>query len=1154
MIIRCLIFLIVIISPKSAAAQIPMQQKDFASSAPAGSSVLSNGKWYKIKIPRSGIYRLTYEQLVQLGFSNPANISIFGNGGKMLPLINGVPRYDDLIENPIYMYKGSDGSFNQGDYILFYAEGPVTWEYDIDAGMYVQRIHSYSDATYYFLTEESGLKRKISERPPVAGTPGYDIRSFVDYSFREKNLYNFLESGRQWYGDRVDFTPFDSVFTFPGLVTSSPVKVAINVVARSSGNKVFTLHYNNSVIGTVQTGKVNLQDKTGAYAAQNKGYFSFNAGNDNVNLKLTFNKSSSTDEGYLDYLTINVRRRLSLTGDVMFFRDTTGMGSTSVARYFIENCTPQTEIWDISNLMNIVKVPATLNGNTLMFTDSVNTLREYVVLKTNASFPQPVTNNDSNTGIVPNQNLHSHGSHQMVIVTHPNFIEAADSIARFHTTHDGLSVVVATTTQIYNEFSSGAPDVSALRDYVKMIYDRASGEDDRLKYLLLLGDGSYNNISAANGNSNFILTYQSENSLHAAFSYVSDDFYGFMEDGEGGSPFMEDYSLDIGVGRLPVKTPEEAMSIYRKIRNYSKPENRGDWQNNILFGGDDQDGNLHMNQSNELANWVEKTHPEFVVKRVFLDAYPRVSTTSGARYPDVNRILKNNLEKGLLIFNYTGHGGELGLADERILMREDLTGLTNFNRLPLFITATCEFSRFDDLTRTEDGLLTESTSAGELSLLNPNGGSIALVSTTRIVYSSENHQLNGRLLQTALSRDGSGNYRRLGDIMRIAKNILGDSRNKLNFILLGDPAVKLAIPSYEIVTDSINHIPVSEPVDTLKAFSKVIISGHVEDNNGNFISTFNGIVHPSVFDKPKIITTLANDAKSFPMQFLTREDLLFRGKASIKDGRFTFEFMVPKDITYNYGSGKITYFAYNSTADAKGTFSNFVIGGSNRAIEPDNTGPRISLYLNDENFNNRGITNQNPVIYAEISDESGINTIGNGIGHDIIGIINNDMTNPVVLNDFFESKLDDPTSGLLIYPMFGLPEGTHSLKLKAWDIYNNSSEAIIEFRVISDDQIIITRIGNFPNPASDHTTFVFEHNQAGEELVATITVFDMGGRLIYSYSENIPAQGFNATTPVWDLKDMNGNALRPGIYPYRIRISNGKGTYADSYQKLVVVR
>jgi hypothetical protein len=384
--------------------------------------------------------------------------------------------------------------------------------------------------------------------------------------------------------------------------------------------------------------------------------------------------------------------------------------------------------------------------------------------------------------------------------------------------------------------------------------------------------------------------------------------------------------------------------------------------------------------------------------------------------------------------------------------------------------------------------------------------------------------------------------------------VLDESRNKLNFTLLGDPALRLDIPEYTVVTDSVNHVPVTEPVDTLKAFSRIIVSGHIENTSHQLMQSYNGLIFPSVYDKAKTITTLANDVDTQPMQFSSREDLLYKGKASVTNGRFTFEFIVPKDITYNYGNGRIIYFSDSQSLDAKGEFSRIVIGGTDRTAEQDVTGPEISLYLNDEYFIDKGITNTNPVIYALISDESGINTIGNGIGHDITGVIDGDVTNPIIMNEYFQSNLNDFNSGTVAYPMTGLAEGLHSLRLKVWDVYNNSSEAVIEFRVIPGDEMMITRLGNYPNPARDHTIFTFEHNHPEDEVTADITVFDLQGRVIYNYSEVMHSTGFNTSLPVWDLRDSNGNLIKPGIYPYRIRLTSSKGLTAESFQKLVVFR
>jgi hypothetical protein len=1153
MIIRRLFCLLMLLGPFNLVIQAGNASHPYRTVEPAGSSVLATGKWYKIKIYKDGIYRLTYEDLTGMGFSDPSGVRIYGNGGEMLPLMNDEPRYDDLTENAIFMNKGADGVFNQNDYILFYGKGPVSWSFNPTSGMFEHRMNEYSPAAYYFVTTVTGEGLSISNAPSVTGIPDAEVTDFDDYDFHELNRYNFLKSGRQWFGERVGYYNYDTTFIFEGLKTSSVVLVKSNVVSRSASLKTFTFLNNGLIVGSVNVPGVILSNNTGIYANQKSVFFSFPVTGDEVNLMIAYNKTESSDDGYIDYLTVNVRRSLALYGNSVFFRDHTVTGSNVVAHFSVENCTPQTEIWDVTDRHRIRRIPSILTGNSLEFTDSAQVLKEYAAVNTAGAFPKPeISAVQTDLGSVTNQNLHAAGPCQMLIVTHPLFMEAADSLAEFHRQHDQLSILVTTTEKIYNEFSSGAPDVSAIRDFAKMIYDRATGTQDKLRYLLLLGDGSYNNLSQAAGNSNFIPTYQSESSLNASTSYVSDDFFGFMGEGEGGSEVMESFLLDLGVGRLPAKTIDEAMGLYRKIRNYNTSSNKNDWRNNILFVGDDEDGNLHMAQADDLANWVSENYPQFVVKKVFLDAYQQVSTSTGARYPDVNQIIYNSIHKGLLIYNYTGHGGETGLASEHILMREDLKEYKNFANLPLFVTATCEFSRFDDLTDNEGNLI-ENTSAGETSLLNPDGGSIALFSTTRIVYSDRNHFLNTKFYSIVFQRDENGRFYKLGDVVRMTKDSSGINRNKLNFILLGDPALSLAIPEHSIVTDSLNGVSVAEVLDTLKAFSSIRISGHLVDRENNLLNNYNGILYPSVFDKNQVVTTLANDGGE-TMQFNARENLIYKGKASVKNGRFSFEFMVPKDITYSFGNGKMVYYAQDSLSDANGVFSDFIIGGTDATATPDQDGPEISLYLNDEYFNNEGITNTNPVIYARIFDESGINTVGNGIGHDITGVIDGNVADPVVLNEYFEADLDNYTRGSLQYPMNNLTEGWHSLRVKVWDVFNNSTEATLEFRVIPGDELIITNLYNYPNPASDHTSFRFEHNKPDDALQVTISIFNMEGRNIAVLHESITTSGFNSAPLEWDLKDNSGRLLPQGIYPYRIRISDSSGSYAESYQKLVVIR
>ncbi len=1146
-----LVFLVLCLTFLQVHPQMTLKQTD--NSAPAWNSVLSSGKWYKIRIHRDGIYKLSYEDIRDMGFSNPSEVRIFGNGGNMLPLMNSKPRPNDLLENPIYFATGGDGQFNQGDYILFYGKGPVTWTYNSETGLYEHQLHEYSGAAYYFITTDGGTGRKIVTAPEMTGTADASTNTFDDYDYHERNRYNYLKSGRQWFGERIDYSEFDTVFSFSDRVTSEPVRLKANVLSRSAFNRNFLIRHDGQFIGSLAVPGVILSNSTGIYANQKSGQFSFTADGDQVNINLTYNKTESSDEGFLDYLTVNVRRRLSLSGDALFFRDISVTGPGRIARFTIDNCTAATEVWDITDISNVRKMAAQLTGNVMTFLDGADTLRQYVAVNPAGNFPKPeITDTRGDLGLVPNQNLHATGPTRMLIVTHPLFLEAADSISRFHQTRDNMSTLVVTTVQVYNEFSSGAPDISAIRDFAKMVYDRSTGDQDRLRYLLLLGDGSYNNYSNSSGNTNFILTYQSESSLNASTSYVSDDFYGFMGNDEGGSESMEAYSLDLGVGRLPAKTAEEALALYQKIQNYDISKNRVDWRNNILFVGDDEDANIHMTQANTLADWVRNRYPQFVVRKVLLDAYKQVSTSTGARYPEVNRIINNNIQKGVLIYNYTGHGGERGMAAEQILMRDDIVKLTNSANLPLFVTATCEFSRFDDLTD-DEGKLIESTSAGETCLLNENGGSIALLSTTRIVYSDRNHFLNTKFYRVVFERDANGHYYKLGDIIRMTKDSTGVQRNKLNFILLGDPALSLAAPGYTVKTDSVNGGDVSTAIDTLKAFSRVRISGHLEDPDHRVLDGFNGTIYPSVFDKNLMINTLANDGGD-PYQFETQEKLLFKGKASVVNGYFSFEFQIPKDISYSFGNGKIVYYSQDLTSDANGYFDRFIIGGTNSVVVNDEDGPDISLYLNDDNFLNEGITNPNPVIFAKISDASGINTVGNGIGHDVTGVVDDLVSDPIILNDFFESDLDDYTKGTLAYPMSGLSEGWHSLKVKVWDVYNNSSEKTIEFRVVAGEELILSNIYNYPNPASDITWFRFEHNKPGEDLEVDIHVFDMEGRHVASLHESVNTTGFSTDPLEWDLRDAGGNVLRQGIYPFRVRITDSNGRYKEGFRKLIIVR
>ncbi len=1111
-------------------------------------SVLATGEWHKIKLSKSGIYKMTYNDLINLGISNPSGIRVYGNGGKTLPLMNSQPYPDDLKENAIYMYTGQDGIFNSGDYILFYARGVVSWNYDTTSGMYIHSINDYSAYTCYYLTSSLGPGKKIQAAQDIQ-LPATDVADQFDaYGYHERNLENVIESGRVWYGESLIYNSFDTTFIFTDHVPGSPVNMLVNVLGRSSANRTFAIKVNGASLGSITTNGVSLNSITSPFARQNSKKSTFTVPGDAFNVSVSFGRITDSDRAWLDYIIVNGRRQLNYSEKPLYFRDMETVGSGHVTEFRVNGASSQTIVWDLTDIYNIRQLNTYSTGEGIAFKAATDTLHEFVVFDQGLAFLTPQIDQSDKT--VANQNLHEIQPHKMIIITAPEFIDQAERLAEFHRQKDNFSVYVATTSEIYNEFSSGMRDVSALRNFVRSLYEKQGSDDNALKYLLLFGDGSFNNRSDDPDNPNFIPTYQSENSLLPTESYVSDDFFGFLDSDEGGSSDMKAFVLDLGIGRLPVKDTTEAADVIGKIMSYNTSTSMQDWRNNIMFIGDDEDGNSHMDSALALADFISNNYPEYSVKKIMLDAYKQTSTSSGNRYPDVNRAIIDNLNRGALIFNYTGHGGETGLAHEHILENQDIRDLNN-TWLPLFVTATCEFSRFDYMAINEDGKYKEQTTAGELALLNPRGGAIALLSTTRVVWSYLNAQLNQKFYDVMFLRDAQGNRYRLGDMVKEAKNAAGIQLNKLNFSLLGDPAMALAYPEYNIVTDSINGVSVSEPIDTLKAFAKIRISGRMTDHENMTMDAFNGLVYPSVFDKKQVVTTLANDGGD-PISFTIQENLLYRGKATVSQGHFSFEFIVPKDIAYNIGTGKINYYAENEITDANGSFSAFNIGGTSENSFYDNEGPLVDLYLNDENFRSGGITNTNPKVFARVWDENGINTIGNGIGHDIVAVLDGNTSNPLIINDYYQTHLDDYRGGEITYQLHDLTPGLHTLNVKVWDIFNNSSLETIGFYVIESEKLVLEKVYNFPNPVVDRTFFQFEHNMPGTEFVIHIDIFDFSGRLINRLSAQDYGSGYRSEAIEWDAKDMNGNKLSRGVYPYRLKVETQEGQVAEKFGKLIV--
>jgi len=838
--------------------------------------------------------------------------------------------------------------------------------------------------------------------------------------------------------------------------------------------------------------------------------------------------------GYLNYFTLNVKRKLKFDGGQLGFSDVSSISDTLVTKYTMTGGGQNVKIWDVTDPLNAKGINAAFSGNQMTWAMENNNLKKFVVFDGSSFYQVELA------GEVQNQNLHGNSAdYDFLIIAHPAFLNQANRLAQHHRDFDNMQVLVTSLPDIYNEFSSGKQDVTAIRDYVKMFYDRAEMGNEP-KYLLLFGDGSYDYKDRIPENSNFVPVWESVTSMNEVASYATDDFFGFLDD------VPNDSMLDIGIGRFVVSNEAQAKIAVDKTIHYAVNTDvvMNDWRNIACLVADDEDGNLHLNDSEELFAIIDTTDKTMNVEKIYLDAFPQISTPSGERYPDAQFAINDRIERGTLVFNYVGHGGELGLAHERIMNIADIDSWTNYDNLTVFITATCEFSRFDDPER---------VSAGERVFLNPNGGAVALYSTTRATYAGGNKKVNQNFFRYLLEKDANGGHMRMGEIMRLTKNQSNTGENGKKFLILGDPALHFAFPKERVVTISINNILVEETTDTIKALSEVTISGELQDQQGNKLSGFDGYLFPIVFDKPSHFVTLGNDPSSYPRDFFIQKNALYKGKVSVKNGEWTFMFMAPKDIAYQYGFGKLSFYAKNDNTDAAGFYVDVVVGGYNQNAEPDLVGPTIQMYMNDESFVNNGITDENPILLAYLWDDFGINTVGSGIGHDILATLDGEKTS-YVLNDYYESELDDYQSGKIHYPFYNLSIGRHTLNLKVWDIHNNSASADLEFIVANSESMAIEELINYPNPFHTSTTFSFEHNQQDSNLEIIIQVFSLQGNLVKTISDIYFSEGYKYKSVEWDGTNDGGTKLLSGMYVYKVLVKNSIGSFTEATSKLVIIR
>ncbi len=1098
-------------------------------------SAMANGAWYKFKVEKSGVHRITGADLQKAGIAlsslNPTKISVFGFGG-MLPEKNSVFRYADIPELSIEIVDGNDGKFDISDYLLFYAQGPDLWNYNASKKVFEHKLNIYDRYAYYFVRIGDADGKRIQQYVQPEENADRELNTFTDFAFIEDESYNLISSGRRWVGDKFEFTNANTYpFDFENLVPNSEAYLKAVLVARSTLTSSFNLTYNGQELGSTSIGKIPAGSyPTYAYDNTFENYFELVA-DPELNIGLTYNRPLSSAIGWLDYLELNVKRFLVFGANQLAFRSTVLMGEDKITQFSISNTNNQVSVWDVSDFENSKRILLS-DGK---FKTRTDFLHEFIAFTSEQAY------NVEFVSKVTTQNLHAISNVDMLIVCPEEFLVQANALADFHK-QEGLEVQVNTLAQIYNEFSSGSQDVTAIRDYVRSVYTHAS-DANPLRYLLLFGDASFDYLNRTTNNTNFVPTYESFESFDPISSIAVDDYFGFLDEDEG-DLYYDD--VDIGIGRLPVINGQEAEEAVQKIKRYAALEADvfGDWRNTLCFVADDEDNNLHIRQADELANMVDTIFPDGNIDKIYVDAFPQVSTPAGQRYPKVNEAINERIDQGALIVSYTGHGGETGWGQERYLDMPDIESWTNKYKLPAFLTATCEFARFDDPER---------VSAGESIFLNPNGGGIALFTTSRATYAGSNFIMSKHFFNQALNHPDQ-QYLRMGDILKLTKRASGSGFNGMKFVLLGDPALKLSLPENKVQITQINESPINQANDTLRALSYVHIQGQINDPNGNKLELFNGHVFSRVFDKFSTITTLGNDPGSEAFPFKLQENMLYKGKAEVKNGEFEFAFVVPKDIDYNYGTGKLSVYASSENQEAMGYNRSLVIGGFDENSPDDTTGPAIELYINDENFIEGGMTDENPILIAKVSDENGINTIGNGIGHDITAFLGSNPTDLKILNNYYESDINTFKSGVVRYPFYNLESGEHELSFKVWDIYNNSSTARLKFYVSSSAKLALEALMNYPNPFYYETVFSFEHNAGDQQLQVFIDIYAMDGRLVKHLEDNFMAYSSRINHIHWDGKDDNGSKIRKGMYIYRLQLADEQGVKIVKTAKLVYLK
>lgn len=1114
-------------------------------------SVLNDGQIFKIAIAESGVYKIDSDLISQMGFSSSdaAKIKVYGQRGGVVPQANAAYRVEDLAEIPVMSLGLEDGNWDQGDGILFYGEGANAWKIQQNAMVYED--NPYETVNYYFVKLTNSAPKQIDTNSDQVNNQVFS--QFTDYQRFEEDKFNLLGesvshqgSGKTWYGDQFKNTrerSYTTVFDFNGVVPNSQIDIKLDGAARSSSNSTIQYQYGSQVESLGFSG-TDVSDIDSPYAKPAVKNFTFDFEAD-ASHRIEFLLNGDEESSFwLNYLEAKASKQLSFDGNEMHFTNEE-MVDHSACGFELTTTNQEAIIWDVTDPVNVTRqVTSFQNGKMTFYSANANQMRQFFVFKTNGNIAQPEL-----VGEVENQNLRSISRADMLIVYAEPFAEAANRLAEHRRVYNDFEVELVEVSKIWNEFASGRQDPSAIRDLIRMIYTK----DNQFQYVLLIGDGSYDfrNVKELDNPGNYIPVFETEEALRPIYAYPTDDFYVLMDEDEGlegGNGLTGDN--DLAIGRLPVNSADQANGLVNKIIHYETSQSCfGPWRTDLTYAADDGNGTLHISDCNSIAESTEDDHPQYIYNKVFFDAYQQISTPGGERYPEATEDIYNNVQSGQLITCYLGHGGPKGWAQERVLQASHINDWDNLDAMTVMITATCSFAGYDD---------PELISAGEHAILNSKGGVVSLLTTVRSVFTNGNKALTKASWVELFKAGIADRDNTIGDALRRAKNsITGDAavENTRKYSLLGDPAMKLANPTYDVELTHINGASVdSGELDTISALEQITIQGLVTDN-GIVLEDFNGEVFVRLYDKENQINTLQNDAESGPYTFKLRNTLLFKGKATVVNGEFTLEFILPQDINFDFGEGKFIFYATDYIVDASGAFDSIVIGGSLDGSITDNVGPTIELFMGNYNFQNGGTTNTDPLLIARLSDEHGINVSNTSIGHDLKATLDEDTQQSYIVSEYYEAELDDYTKGEVRYPFKDLEEGFHSVEFIAWDILNNSSKATLDFVVSTNDLETLNNVFNYPNPFSDETNFAFDHLGVEGDTEVSLLIFDSSGKKVKSLQYNHAASGFREVNITWDGTDTSGNKLHSGIYFYQIQLKDLKNqnTLTSEFQKLVIL-